>query len=861
MEPCHQTCIMNLKKTTFVSALALTLSVGAAFSIFAFQAPNPTPQDINEASSININEASRLYKDYKQMQYESVEENVLDEAAYRTYQVASAILAADSTSDATADQCRGILLDLHKALARGAIHYSMKSDAAGMSRFARAYVDTKMMPQMASAQLSIDPELYPSLVYTAASSSYNAGKLNDAITYFEEYLRTGETKQREQVALFYGSTILKTEQQRRGLEAVVDASRAYPTNQQLLTIAMQLCLDTKRRDLLPDLLDRALTFKPDDDKLLNLKAQLHEEKGEYRPALDIYMRLDEMKPNNLAINESIARCYYNLATGYYNESIQSVDEKSAAKARRQSNAYFSSAAEKFEELSNNDPNNVKYLKGMATSYAILGNKSKVETINVQLQALGQGAVAMNTMPVVIGDGKAVAGGAKQRSIPSYQEYAQDYVTQEMAKWAKRGEFEKVEDYNKRTSAQGILAEQKRLSAITADKYLKEYAGNLMPTELKLQPYDVENETYAVNSDFGPVYVKVPLKNKEAETFKNSWEQIQIRNVKYFIKDDKIAISTITFHSPSGKDYTFNSSSAVAYEPPVVNVDPEKFRPKTTESEPAKEKTTPAVQVKKQVESDVDKNIPQSNSVNSSTLAFIIANENYSKVSEVSSAIHDGEVFAQYCRETLGIPQNQVLLFKNAGLADVMSAVNRLKNSVNAMGAGTDVIVYYAGHGVPDEATKDAYLLPVDADPQVMATAYPLSKFYQELGDMGADNVMVFMDACFSGANRGDGMLAEARGVVLKAKPAAPKGSMFVLSAADGNETALPWKEKNHGLFTYYLLKKLQDSKGNATLQEIADYVSSEVRKTASLQLNKPQTPKVTTSGTLATELSKKKLRK
>lgn len=65
--------------------------------------------------------------------------------------------------------------------------------------------------------------------------------------------------------------------------------------------------------------------------------------------------------------------------------------------------------------------------------------------------------------------------------------------------------------------------------------------------------------------------------------------------------------------------------------------------------------------------------------------------------------------------------------------------------------------------------------------------------------------------------------------------------------------------ENHGLFTYYLLKKLQDSKGKASLQEIADYVSSEVKKTASLQLNKPQTPKMTVSGELAGQLGNKKL--
>ena len=85
--------------------------------------------------------------------------------------------------------------------------------------------------------------------------------------------------------------------------------------------------------------------------------------------------------------------------------------------------------------------------------------------------------------------------------------------------------------------------------------------------------------------------------------------------------------------------------------------------------------------------------------------------------------------------------------------------------------------------------------------------------------------------------------------------------MFVLSAADGQETALPWNEKNHGLFTYYLLKKLQDSKDNASLQEIADYVSSEVQKTAATTLNKAQHPKMTVSGPISDELSKKKLRK
>lgn len=851
--------IRAISRKGLLAMAVLTIAGGVAFAL------PQTPGDVAgnpEVERSLVEQAGDFYKNVKQLQFDGAEESSVDSAAYEAFQAAYAALQSDTISDAGADQCRGILLDMSNALASAAIHSSMKSDSQGMTKYAKAYVDIHMMPQMSGAEIKTDPQLYPALVYSAASGSYNAGKVDDAIRYFEEYLRTGETKQREHVALFYGQSLLQTKQQVRGVEAVASAADEFPANYNLLTIAMQLTLDANRRDLLPPLLERALTFKPNDEKLLNLQAQVYEEKGDYRPALDIYMQLEELHPQSKSLNESIARCYYNLGTGYYNQSIQAVNEKDIARARRQSNAYFSSAAEKFEELSANEPNNAKYLKGMGTAYAILGNKSKVESINTRLSALGESTLAMNTMPVVMGD-RNNAAAAGPRNIPSYQEYAQAFVTAEMKKWAQRGEFEKVDDYTKRMSPQSILAEQKRLSAITAGEYLDKYAGRLQLSELKLQPYDVENETYAVNSDFGPVYIKVPLKNKEAETFKSQWEGVQIRNAKFFIKNDAIAISTITFHCPDGKDYTYNASEAVAYEPPVVQVDAAllAFNPtQSPKTEPSGQKA-PRQDKVVTMESDVDRNIPQNKTTNTQTIALIIANENYGKVTKVASARHDGDVFAQYCRETLGIPANQVLQVNDATFGQTLSAMNQLKNSVKAMGAGTDVIVYYAGHGVPDEVSKEAYMLPTDADPMVIATAYPLSKFYEELGGMGADNVMVFMDACFSGANRGDGMLAEARGVVLKPKASAPKGNMFVLSAADGNETALPWKEKNHGLFTYYLLKKLQDSKGNATLQEIADYVGSEVRKTASLQLNKPQSPKMTVSGPIGGELSKKRLRK
>lgn len=836
------------------------LMAAAAFTPIVFSQDLGEPQS-EVVAAPSAERASELYKQLKELQFNGASDEEYYPVVYATFDEAYKALSSDATVLAEADQCKGILMDLNNALAKGAIHFSMEGKSDEMVKFAKAYIDTQLMPQMKGAEFRRDKELYPSMVYVAASGCYNAGDIDGAIKYFEEYLSTGETKQREQVSLFYGQALLTNKQYDKGVDAIVKASEEYPSNFQLLTMAMQLCIDGNRRDILAPLVERALTIKPDDEKLLNLQASVYEDQRNYNGALDIYLRLQDLHPNSMSVNECVARSYYNLGTGFYNRSISELDEKEAAKQRRQSNAYFSSAAEKYEELLANDPNNTGYLKALSTSYACLGNKSKVESLNVQLTALGQQPTAMNSMPITIGNGTAQAPGQQaSRNIPSYQEYARAYVSEQLKDWAKRGEFEKLEDYEKRVSKENVRKEQERLSKIISDKYLRTYANHLAINELKLQPYDVDNETYAVESEFGPVYVKVPLKNKEAEIFKNRWDEVQIRNPKFFVKNDNIAIESISFITPEGKEYAYNASDRLTYQGDnVVQVDWENIfdSPKAAASAGPSQSVTKVITA----QSDVDKNIPQSKTVNSNTIALVIANENYHNVVKVASAAHDGDVFAQYCREALGIPENQVLLHTDATFGGMMSAVNKLKNSVSALGSGVDVIVYYAGHGVPDERTGDAYLMPVDADPMVMASAYSLDKFYKELGEMGADNVMVFLDACFSGANRGDGMLAEARGVVLVPKNVAPEGNMFILSAADGKETALPYKEKNHGLFTYYLLKKLQDSKGNATLSELSDYVSSEVKKTSSLTLNKPQNPKMSVSGNLRQEVTKKKLRK
>lgn len=246
-------------------------------------------------------------------------------------------------------------------------------------------------------------------------------------------------------------------------------------------------------------------------------------------------------------------------------------------------------------------------------------------------------------------------------------------------------------------------------------------------------------------------------------------------------------------------------------------------------------------------SNIDFEIPITSKKNGDTFAFIFANEDYRRVETVPFAKNDGKIFAEYCRKTLGIPEKNVHLNTNATLGDMKYNISLMKQIADAFDGTANFILYYAGHGLPSENQQDAYLLPVDgygAD----GTGYSIKELYKELGMLNSKSIILFFDACFSGSKREGGMVSSSRGVAIKAKSDAPQGNVIVFSAAQGDETAYPYKEQGHGLFTYFLLKKLQETKGETTLGELANYIVSGVKKTSIVENGKIQTPTVTTSG-------------
>lgn len=276
---------------------------------------------------------------------------------------------------------------------------------------------------------------------------------------------------------------------------------------------------------------------------------------------------------------------------------------------------------------------------------------------------------------------------------------------------------------------------------------------------------------------------------------------------------------------------------------------------------AKNETKLSKFMKEHKGSDVDFDIPMANNISNNTFAVVISNEKYQMEKAVQYAENDGKAFTEYCKKTLGLPEKNVHFVTNATLNNIKHEIKWLQDVITVYNGDAKIIFYYAGHGIPDEQNKSAYLLPIDGYGSDVTTGYALEDLYKALGSLPSKSVTVFLDACFSGAKRDGEMLASARGVAIKVKQATPVGNIVVFSAAQGDETAYPYKEEEHGLFTYYLLKKLQETKGDVTLGELGGYIKTQVERQSIVTNGKLQSPSILPASSIGNGWKEWKLNK
>jgi hypothetical protein len=233
-------------------------------------------------------------------------------------------------------------------------------------------------------------------------------------------------------------------------------------------------------------------------------------------------------------------------------------------------------------------------------------------------------------------------------------------------------------------------------------------------------------------------------------------------------------------------------------------------------------------------SEVDKNIPLNPLKYPGRIALIVGNEDYSHQQRnlnsevnVKYAGNDARIFSEYAKMTLGVKDENLFLLIDATSGEMQQNVEVVSKLASRIGPEAEIIFFYAGHGLPDETTKTPYLIPVDVTGTNLNAALKLSEICKKLGESGSRKVSIFLDACFSGGGREAGLLA-ARGVKIKPREESLSGNVVVFTASSGEQSALPFKEKQHGMFTYFLLKKIQESSGDVTYKDLSDYLSKNV---------------------------------
>jgi len=225
-------------------------------------------------------------------------------------------------------------------------------------------------------------------------------------------------------------------------------------------------------------------------------------------------------------------------------------------------------------------------------------------------------------------------------------------------------------------------------------------------------------------------------------------------------------------------------------------------------------------------------------------ALVVGIEKYSGLPDADFAERDAAAMHAHLL-ALGFPERNIVFLR--GSQAVKSGIEKYVESwlPRNVREGSKVVFYFSGHGAPDPAKGHAYLVPWDGDAKFLEnTGYPLERLYRKLDALKAREVLVAMDACFSGYGGHSVVAQGTRPLVTKIYDGSGAlGRVVALSASSLDEVTGTDETQGHGLFTYNLLKGLQEMRGQATARELFDYLRPRVQDAARRQ-NRDQTPQL-----------------
>ena len=229
-------------------------------------------------------------------------------------------------------------------------------------------------------------------------------------------------------------------------------------------------------------------------------------------------------------------------------------------------------------------------------------------------------------------------------------------------------------------------------------------------------------------------------------------------------------------------------------------------------------------------------------------AICIGINHYENLQPLKYAVNDADDLRDWLIEKAGFSQKRVYYFADNSppITDASKpyksqpTYGKLMRFLNVrfkkpfLKSGDNLWFFFSGHGMRYQ--EQDYLMLSDSDPDgenITRTAIPLNYVTQRLRQSGADNVMLFVDACReSRGKRGLGSyIQQQQGII-------------TIASCSPNELSYEVDKLKHGSFTYALLESLeiQGESNCATLERLAQRLEYRVNE-INREYRKPrQTP-------------------
>ena len=188
------------------------------------------------------------------------------------------------------------------------------------------------------------------------------------------------------------------------------------------------------------------------------------------------------------------------------------------------------------------------------------------------------------------------------------------------------------------------------------------------------------------------------------------------------------------------------------------------------------------------------------------VAVVIGVDRYEDklIPSLGNAVSDARSVGSLLESELGY---ETVVIADASKQAVISAMNKLAIELNFKDS---VVVYYAGHGELIDATGQGYWLLADSDSRQPKTWLSNADINRMVAQIGASQVALISDSCYSGSLVSDNYISTASGSLDPAKLLTQK-SVVVMSSG-GNEPVFDQGRNGHSPFAYNLMDQLKQVK-------------------------------------------------